>query len=76
MDRGAWLAIVHRVAESDTTEAASRTCILFLAWSVWLHGLPSTQATFILHNTILCWTVKLLMIFSTVRIIPIPFPGM
>ena len=26
MDRGAWQATVHRVAESDTTEATEHTC--------------------------------------------------
>jgi len=27
MDRGAWLATVHRIAESDTTEATEHTCM-------------------------------------------------
>ena len=27
MDRGAWPAIVHRVAESDTTEEAYHACL-------------------------------------------------
>ena len=26
MDRGAWRAAAHRVAESDTTEATEHTC--------------------------------------------------
>ena len=28
MDRGAWQATVHRVAESDTTEVTQHICIL------------------------------------------------
>ena len=27
MDRGAWLATVHRMAESDTAEVTGHTCV-------------------------------------------------
>ena len=38
MDRGAWWATVHRVAQSDTTEAIQHTCT---------HTVPEIQLVFI-----------------------------
>ena len=38
MDRGAWRATVHRVAQSDTTEAIQHTCT---------HTVPEIQVVFI-----------------------------
>ena len=40
VDRGAWWATVHRVAESDMTEATSHTCMSHtnpVLWGVFVH---------------------------------------
>ena len=35
MDRGAWLATVHRVVESDTTEMTEHAGIYIQEWYCW-----------------------------------------
>ena len=39
MDRRAWWATVHRVAESDTTDTSQRACTLGLYWSHLIYSL-------------------------------------